>query len=251
VSTNASRFFTRRAVTLLGAGAALLLALPGLMPGAQASGPFVQWDRRNDGPINANTWNTASSYVAFTPTHSAFDTVQLCIAGDTSDVRVVIREGSDSEPIVGTSGVETTLPGDGFFSIVFTQLTFTFDDPVALTPGETYVIDTAGGRPVVLGPRTARPGQPVRDRWRHVVPRGAQLGPARRVQRGGPHLPARLAVDRLTRRAIRSSTGEGPVPSGAGPFRVSRPHPLLPARFRPFMAVTWPSTTESATHREG
>ena len=131
----------RRGAIALGAGAALL-ALTGLGPSAGATGPFTRWDQRNDGVINANSWNTASSYAPFTPTLAAVDTVQLCVAGDLSQVRVHIREGSDEGPILGTSDTQTTLPGDNIFTIVYSPLTFTFASPVPLVPGSTYVIDT-------------------------------------------------------------------------------------------------------------
>lgn len=135
----------RKRLLAVAAVAVVLLGLPSLVPGAGASGPFTSWDQRNDGPTNFNSHNTASAWVAFQPTLPAVDTVQLCIAGEgSSQVRVHIRHGSDSGPILGTSDVTTTpsLPVDDEFSLVKSTLTFSFDTPVALTPGDTYVIDT-------------------------------------------------------------------------------------------------------------
>lgn len=79
----------------------------------------------------------------FVPQHAALDVVELWISHGMAgveppaDVFARIREGSITGPILGTSGAVTVLDDHE------APVRFDFEAPVALVPGNTYVVEAA------------------------------------------------------------------------------------------------------------
>lgn len=99
-------------------------------------------DQRNDALPPTIAWNLIPQDVgqSFTPTLTSLSWVELYMEGGhiagrpSATVLVRIRQGSITGPILATSGSQTV--SDNYFD----YLHFDFATPVALTPGQPYVI---------------------------------------------------------------------------------------------------------------
>jgi hypothetical protein len=116
-------------------------------------------------PVTGQEFNTSSSGnlplgQEFTPTFKSVDFVNLFLQDAGSDIgpgtsfKVNIRSGSITGTILGTSDT-VSVPdnlnlGIGLYAD-FTVTKFDFASPVALTPGQVYVIDIVQLPPIVTG----------------------------------------------------------------------------------------------------
>jgi hypothetical protein len=116
-------------------------------------------------PVTGQDFNTSDSGnlplgQSFTPTLGSVDFVKLYIQDAGSDIgpgtsfEVMIRAGTIGGAILGTSNV-VSVPdnlnlGIGLFAN-FTTTRFDFAAPIALTPGQVYVIDIVQLPPIVTG----------------------------------------------------------------------------------------------------
>jgi hypothetical protein len=89
-----------------------------------------------DGTLSQNLLNFSPLGQSFTPTLTSLNFVNLLTLGGSATLEVDIRSGSISGMILGTSEL-TVVP----FSGVPSEVSFSFSTPVALIPGDLYVLE--------------------------------------------------------------------------------------------------------------
>jgi hypothetical protein len=117
-------------------GLLLLVISVGISP-AQADTIFDQSNTGlPDGTLSQNLLNYSPLGQSFTPTLTSLNFVNLLTLGGSATLEMDIRSGSISGTILGTSEL-TVIP----FSDTLSEVSFSFSTPVALIPGDLYVLE--------------------------------------------------------------------------------------------------------------